>query len=216
MSSREEKRRRYDGTAIDWIRLAKFAQRVARQILEQFGVEKVVRSGILGLRKRTVVETSFRKKTVDSDWVLAHRYWRKRTSYRSGGLVEETECNDIEYCLRTNGKLVVYVTPGKNLFSVKAGSCELVRSAMRWSSPNRMSSSSISRAATTNPEAITRAFGPTEIQGRSSSFMQKVLDCRSRLGNSSFSKCASTVSRGCATRTFHIRSGRLTSYASRR
>jgi hypothetical protein len=130
MSSREEKRRRYDRTAIDWIRLAKFAQRVAReftvprppqQILEQFGVEKVVRRGILGLRKRTVVETSFRKKTVDSDWVLAHRYWRKRTSYRSGGLVEETECNDIEYCLRTNGKLVVYVTSWEELVQREGG-----------------------------------------------------------------------------------------------
>jgi hypothetical protein len=116
----------YERSELDWNRLRRYAEKVARetraprgtrQVVERSERTRQVRSGPFGLFTRQ--ETYFvdvPHTETDDFWVLQSRSWHKKERGH-GNQADEDQSERYEYCLTAQGGLLVRVTSETEVFS---------------------------------------------------------------------------------------------------
>ncbi|MBH5135539.1 hypothetical protein I3J14_36525 [Streptomyces sp. HB-N217] len=115
----------YERSELDWTRLRRYAERVARetraprrtrQVVERSERTRQVRSGPFGLFTRQETYTVDVPRTETDDfWVLQSRSWHKKERGH-GNQADEDQSAWYEYCLTVQGGLVVRVTSETEVF----------------------------------------------------------------------------------------------------
>jgi hypothetical protein len=115
----------YERSELDWNRLRRYAEKVARetrvprrtrQVVERSERTRQVRSGLFGLFTRQETYTVDVPRTETDDfWVLQSRSWHKKERGQ-GNQADEDVTEMYDYCLTVKGGLVVRVTSETDCF----------------------------------------------------------------------------------------------------